>query len=138
MKKIILLLCLIGAISLNAQSWKRSDGTVEALNADHSLANPNAGDLVYEINGETFNTRLPVSPKLYLSDRVLGIHIVGDKLVIKHTGYIRKSEWIGRIVWKEVYTAQNGAVELQGIVDGNYTPPQTSDERVTFSDEFNL
>ena len=136
MKKLFILLTLFGFIlNINAQTWKQSDGDLVPLNADLSLKNPVAADLVYKINGQEFTTPVPVSPKLYKYDRILGTKLVEGKLVIKYTGYVNRGEWIGRIVWKEIYYVDAGVIKLQGIVDGNYTPPQTTDESVTFQDE---
>ena len=136
MKKLIIFLCLIAfTFSVSSQTWRQSDGALRTLNADLSLANIVPGDLVYKINGAKFDTRAPVSPKLYKSDRILGVRLVGPRLVVKYTGHVKRGEWIGRIVWKEVYHVNAGAVKLQGIVDGNYTPPKSTDETVTFQDE---
>ncbi len=136
MKKLIIFLCLIAfTFSVSSQTWRQSDGDLRTLNADLSLTNVVQGDLTYNINGQEFDTRAPVSPKLYKADRILGVRLVGPRLVIKYTGYVRHGEWIGRIVWKEIYHVNAGVVKLQGIVDGNYTPPKSTDETVTFQDE---
>ncbi len=135
MKNLIIFCLVVFTFSLNAQIWRQSDGALRTLNADLSLANVVPGDFVYKINGQKFNTRAPVSPKLYKSDRILGVRLVGPRLVVKYTGYVRRGEWIGRIVWKEVYHVSAGAVKLQGIVDGNYVPQKTTDEQVTFQNE---
>jgi len=136
MKKFILLLCLFGIIlNSTSQVWKQSDGTLKQLNADLSLKNPVQADLVYKINGNEFTTPIPVSPKLYKEDKIIGAKLISGKLIIKYTGHIRGGEWIGRIVWKEVYQVSEGEVVLQGIVDGNYTPSKTVEESVTFQDE---
>ncbi len=135
MKNLIILCLIVFTFSLNAQTWRQSDGDLRTLNADLSLANIVQGDTIYKINGQEFDTRVPVSPKLYRNDKILGVRSVGNRLVVKYTGYVKRGEWIGRIVWKKVYNVQNGAVRLQGIVDGNYLPPQSIDEVVTFQDE---
>ena len=135
MKNLIILCLIVFTFSLNAQTWRQSDGTLRTLNADLSLANTIPSDLIYKINGSEFKTRIPVSPKFYRQDKILGVRLVGDRLVVKYTGYVKRGEWIGRIVWKEVYNVQSGAVRLQGIVDGNYVPSQSIDEVVTFQDE---
>ncbi len=135
MKNLILFCLIVFTFSLNAQTWRQSDGDLRTLNSDLSLANVVPSDLVYNINGQEFTTRVPVSPKLYRSDRILGVRLVGPRLVVKYTGYVNRGEWIGRIVWKEIYHVSSGAVVLQGIVDGNYTPPESTDEQVTFQDE---
>ncbi len=136
MKKLIILFCLTAfVLSIDAQTWRQSDGDLRTLNTDLSLTNVVPGDLVYIINGQEFNTPVPVSPKLYKADRILGVRLVGPRLVVKYTGYVKRGEWIGRIVWKEIYHVNAGVVKLQGIVDGNYTLPQSTDETVTFQDE---
>ena len=136
MKKLILLLCLFGIVlNNNAQTWKQADGTLKSLNADLTLKSPVKADLVYKINGEEFTTPIPVCPKYYKSDKILGVRLVSGKLIVKYYGYVKKGEWMGRIVWKEVYYVNSGVIKLQGIVDGNYTPPKTTDESVTFQDE---
>ena len=136
MKKIIFVLTIsLIALCTQSQTWRQSDGKLRTLNADLSLANTIPSDLIYKINGSEFKTPIPVSPKLYRNDKILGVRLVGNRLVVKYTGYVKRGEWIGRIVWKKVYNVQNGAVRLQGIVDGNYVPPKSIDEVVTFQDE---
>ena len=135
MKKLIFLFCLLGTLTLNAQVWRQSDGSLRTLNADLTLANIVPSDFVYKINGAEFITPIPVCPKYYRSDKVLGIALVNNRIIVKYTGYINRGEWIGRIVWKRVYHVSGGNIVLQGIVDGNYTPPQTTEEQVTFQDE---
>ena len=135
MKNLIILCLIVFTFSLNAQTWRQSDGDLRTLNADLSLANVVPSDLVYKINGAEFTTPIPVSPKFYRQDKILGVRLVGNRLVVKYTGYVNRGEWIGRIVWKEIYNVQSGAVRLQGIVDGNYVPPQSIGEVVTFQDE---
>lgn len=135
MKNLVILFLVVFTFSLNAQTWRQSDGSLRTLNADLSLKNVIPSDTIYKINGAEFDTRIPVSPKLYRSDRILGVRLVGPRLVVKYTGYVKRGEWIGRIVWKEVYHVSAGVIKLQGIVDGNYTPPESIDEQVTFQDE---
>ena len=137
MKKLIFLFCLFGfIINTQCQVWRHSDGTLRNLNADLSLKLPYVpADTVYIINGQTFNIMPPVSPKRYRADDILGVRLINNRIIVKHTGYVNTKEWIGRIVWKEVYYVNNGNIELQGIVDGNYIPPQTINEQVTFGDE---
>ena len=55
--------------------------------------------------------------------------------MVKYTGYVRRGEWIGRIVWKEIYHVDGQEIKLQGFVDGNYVPPQSIEEKITFQDE---
>jgi len=136
MKKLILLLCLLGIfIGANSQVWEKSDGTIRALNADLTLKNPVPADKIYNINGETFKTKIPVCPKYYRHDNILGIKLTGKRLMVKYTGYVRRGEWIGRIVWKEIYHVDGQEIKLQGFVDGNYVPPQSIEEKITFQDE---
>lgn len=135
MKKLIFLFCLIGTLTLNAQVWRQSDGTLRTLNADLTLANVITSDYVYTINGREFRTRIPVCPKYYRSDKLLSVKLINNRIIVKYTGYVNKAEWIGRIVWKRVYHVDGGNIVLQGIVDGNYVPPQTTEEQVSFSDE---
>jgi len=135
MKKLIFLFCLLGTLTLNAQVWRQSDGSLRTLNADLTLANVVPSDLIYKINGAEFTTSIPVCPKYYRSDKVLGVALVNNRIIVKYTGYVNRGEWIGRIVWKRIYHISGGNIVLQGIVDGNYIPPQITEEQVTFQDE---
>jgi len=139
MKRLIFLSIAIAlTLTATAQVWEKYDNTTITLEPDLTVKWIPVKDTVWTDDSfELVDRQQPdktdiVSPYLYYSNEVLSIVPQGAQLIVTHKGYARGFEWMGMIVYREIYGVVKGKMEVVKVTDGKYVPPVTIPEKKQF------
>jgi hypothetical protein len=120
MKKIVLILIVLLPFVGYSQTYTDNQGNVFELSE----------------NNEIQNDTLFIGPSNFQVKQFIRTEISGDKLINYFKGYNPKSINIidnQNIVWKEIFSIQEGEIKLFEIVQGIYVPRQIVEEQILFN-----